>query len=244
MTRGSRLLEAIETREIDGADGEVLVPPLAVHARGREVNDVPTLTRIDPREALGELLKPPRTPVLVTVPEMTFLMVDGTGDPNGEAFGEAVGALYGMSYTVKFAVRGDEGIDVPVMPLEALWWMADGPALDPARRGDWRWTAMIAQPTLATPAMVEAARDRVARKRPCPALEAVRLETFDEGRCAQVMHVGPYADEPATIAALHAFIAEQGLRPYGRHHEIYLGDPRRTRPDRLRTILRQPVEPV
>ena len=176
-----------------------------------------------------------RIPELLEMPERTFLMVDGRGDPNGsEDFQRAIEALYSLSYGLKFLLKRELGVDRKVEPLEGLWWVDRGD-FSYEDRTDWRWTVMIEQPAEATPERVEA----LAREKP-PAIRP-RLERFAEGRVAQVLHVGPFADEPRTIEQLHAFIAEQGLRATGRHHEIYLSDPRRTAPERLRTILRQPV---
>ena len=186
----------------------------------------------------------PKSPALVEVPEMSFLMIDGKGAPDtSQAYTDAVEALFGLSYTLKFMVRkGDIRIDYPVMPLEGLWWVDDGVDFTTADRRQWRWTAMIMQPDFITPEMVEeAAAQLKARKNPA-ALEAVRFERFAEGKAAQILHIGPYSQEAPTIEKLHAFIDEKGVRRRGRHHEIYLGDPRRTAPDKLRTIIRQPVE--
>jgi hypothetical protein len=176
-----------------------------------------------------------RNPKLVEVPERPFLMVDGRGDPNGsEEFQRAIGALYTLSYGLRFLLRRTLGVDRKVGALEGLWWTEDATfALEDRSR--WRWTLMIEQPEQVTPDLVEV----IAREK---GLEAPpRLERLAEGRVAEVLHVGPFAQEPPTIERLHAFIAEHGLRPTGRHHEIYLSDLRRTAPERLRTILRQPV---
>ena len=177
-----------------------------------------------------------RTPRLVDVPELTFLMVDGRGDPAaGPAFRDAVRALFAVSYAVKFAIKRTGGPDHHVGSLEALW---SAPAEGWARadRRDWSWTAMVAQPPQATEQMVRAG----AAAKGVGADAGLRLERFGEGRAAQVLHVGPWADEVPTVELLHSFIRDQGLQPSGRHHEIYLSDPGRTAPERLRTILRQP----
>jgi hypothetical protein len=128
------------------------------------------------------------------------------------------------------------------MPLEALWWAVRG-KFDIQAPGNWRYTAMMLQPAHITAAMFQAGLEQVREKRgDSPALKKLRLETFEEGLCVQIMHLGPYATEPATIERLHAFAREQGCRPRGKHHEIYLSDPRRTAPEKLKTVLRQPVE--
>lgn len=193
-------------------------------------------------ESVERLLKPgAKEPEIVEVPELNFLMVDGRGKPDttGE-FQEAIGALYPLAYGAKFALK-KSGVDVRVMPLEALWWSPGSSILktdDPSR---WRWTAMIMQPAQVTSRLIEEVRAEAMRKRPNPALPKVRLEAFREGTCAQVMHVGPYSAEKPTIEKLHAFIAAQGWKLAGKHHEIYLGDPRRAAPEKLRTIVRQPI---
>jgi hypothetical protein len=179
---------------------------------------------------------------LLDVPEMRFLVVNGAGDPNtSQDFQEAIQALYSVSYTLKFALKKSGGPQVRVMPLETLWWNDAGGRLDLGSKADWSWTAMLRQPDFATEAMIDDAKRQAGAKRPLPALSKMRFEPFREGLSAQVMHVGPYAEEAPTIERLRAFIAEQGCQPVGKHHEIYLGDPRRSAPDRLKTIVRQPV---
>jgi hypothetical protein len=188
----------------------------------------------------------PRHPAIVEVPELAFLMIDGRGDPNGsESYQDALGALYGIAYTLKFTLKkADPERDFKVAPLEGLWWSdAERPSLDElqADRDAWNWTMMIALPDAVTAAEVGAAAEAAARRRPLPAAAHVRLERFAEGLAAQIMHVGPYSAEGPTIARLHDFVEEQGYELRGRHHEIYLGDPRRTAPERLKTVLRHPV---
>ena len=180
--------------------------------------------------------------MLLDVPPLNFLMIDGTGNPNtAPAYAGAVQALYSLAYTIKFSLKKQVTADYPVMPLEGLWWMEDMAQFSLARKDDWLWTMMIMQPEVVTPQVVEAARAAAQKKKPSPALDRIRLERFEEGPCAQVMHIGPYAAEAPTIQHLHAFIAESGFQRRGRHHELYLGDPRRTAPEKLKTILRQPV---
>lgn len=192
---------------------------------------------------------------LVDVPEFGFAMIDGGGDPEGPEFADALQALYAVSYGAHFALKKSEGTAPRVMALEALWWVegADAQAVmervaagtgSAADRDRWQWRAMIMQlPPIDEP-MIGQAITVAEHKKDLSALARVRFERWQEGRCAQIMHVGPYSDEPASIASLHAAIAGHGLRPRGRHHEIYLGDPRKAAPEKLRTILRQPVEPV
>jgi hypothetical protein len=202
---------------------------------------------IDLVKQLKPLYAPsPRHPSIVEVPELAFLMIDGRGDPtSSEAYQDALGALYGVAYTLKFTLKKAEPErDFKVAPLEGLWWAdTESPSMDElqADRDSWNWTMMIAVPDAVTAAEVAAAAEAAARRRPLPAVARIHLERFAEGLAAQIMHVGPYADEAPTIAALHAFVAEQGYLLRGRHHEIYLGDPRRTAPERLKTVLRHPV---
>ena len=201
-------------------------------------------TTIDLRRELSALYSATREPAFVDVPELPFLMTDGHGDPNtAPAYAAAVQALYSVAYTIRFALkRGAPAVDAPVMPMEGLWWTPDMAAFSTADKSQWDWTMMIVVPEQVTAAVVEDARVAAARKHPLASLDRLRLERFAEGRCAQVLHVGPYRDEGPTVAAQHAFIAEHGYALRGKHHEIYLGDPRRSAPERLRTIVRQPVD--
>lgn len=202
-------------------------------------------------QSLRHLYGPPREPVLVEVPELSWLMIDGIGAPDEGAeaptteFQQAIGALYPLAYTMKFTLKRELGVTTKVMPLEALWFAGEGGILDPTiPPADWRWRAMMVEPPEVTPELFERARAEVAHKRPGPLLERVRLERWREGAAVQVMHVGPYAAERPTIERLLAFIARSSLVPRGGHHEIYLGDPRLAAPEKLRTVLRQAVEPA
>jgi hypothetical protein len=198
---------------------------------------------LDLKRELPQLYRATAQPAFVDVPELPFLAVDGSGDPNTAAeYAEAVQALYTVAYTLRFALeRRADGVDAPVMPLEGLWWAPDPSAFRTGDRGAWRWTMLIRQPEQVTGGDVADAVAQAQRKKGLPGLDRVRLERYAEGRAAQVLHVGPYAAEGPTIERLHRFIAEQGYRLSGKHHEIYVGDPRRSAPERLRTILRQPV---
>jgi hypothetical protein len=204
------------------------------------------MNKVDLKQEMPRLYRASAKEVeILDVPELSFLMVDGTGDPNGPAFQDAVGALYTLSYTLKFLLKNDpEGADFGVMPLEGLWWTGDPGRFDLGARDSWNWTAMIRQPAFVTEAHFIWARDEARRKRPQAALDIARLETYREGLAVQILHVGPFATEPATIARLHQFLADRSFVPAGRHHEIYLSDPRRAAPEKLRTILRQPVRPA
>jgi len=181
---------------------------------------------------------------LIEVPPLDYLMVDGEGDPNtAVSFPLAVESLYALVYGLKFALRrGSPAVDYSVMPLEGLWWADDPAAFSMERRDQWKWTLMILVPDLVTPDLFSQTVAQVDRKKPLALLRKVRLERLAEGRCAQILHVGPYLAEPETITKLRAFASDHEYRLRGRHHEIYLNDPKRTPPAKLRTILRHPVE--
>jgi hypothetical protein len=202
------------------------------------------MAKTDLKKELAHLYKAPTKPLMVDVPALRFIMVDGKGDPNvSEGFQEAMGALYAVSYTLKFEMkRGSQAMDYVVMPLEGLWWAEDMDLFLVEAKHKYEWTLMILQPEEVTGELFAEACQEVMEKKGLEAVDLLRLETYEEGPSAQVMHIGPYSDEAPTIAALHQFIDDSGRRPRGKHHEIYLGNPRRTAPERLRTIIRQPVE--
>ena len=181
---------------------------------------------------------------IVDVPELSFLMIDGHGDPNtSAAYREAIQALYATSYAVRAAAREGSGRVHTVAPLEGLWSAQDWNAFRTGDKDAWDWTMMIAQPDWITGEVVDQALV-VAGRKGLPALSLIRFERFAEGRSVQILHIGSYADEGPTLERLHAeFLPRNGLVPRGRHHEIYLSDPRKTEPAKLRTILRQPVAP-
>jgi len=181
----------------------------------------------------------PKDPVLVTVRAGRYLSVTGAGAPGGAEFQARLGALYGHAYTIKFAKKQAGADSFKVAPLEALWWVAGGGRVFTAAKRRWRWKLLIRVPSSVRPADVRAARAALrAKGRPST---GVRLETIAEGSSVQMLHVGAYGDEPRTIARMDAFAHAHRLRLRGRHHEIYLSDPRRVPPARLRTILRHPV---
>lgn len=183
---------------------------------------------------------------ILEVPPANYLMIDGEGDPNTPVFAEATESLYPLAYTIKFASKRELGRDYVVPPLEGLWW-ADDMAAFTARRDKsrWSWTLLIMQPEWIEASLVEASRRTVEAKGAPTRLHDIRFATLDEGLCVQTLHVGSFDDEAPVLARLHdEFIPANGLRMTGRHHEVYLSDPRRTAPEKLRTILRQPVERV
>ncbi len=198
---------------------------------------------IDLTRELKELYKPSvKKPGIVDVPEMIFLMIDGSGDPNGKLFAKACEALYGMAYTLKFMLKNEGRTDYKVMPLEGLWWMKGTRKFDEANRDAWQWRAMIALPAEVTAADCKAAKAQLRERKNPEALPKVRFKSFIEGKAVQIMYIGPYSEEGPTILMLHEFAKENGFRLTGKHHEIYMGDPRRSAPEKLKTIIRHPVK--
>jgi hypothetical protein len=178
----------------------------------------------------------------VDVPSLTYLMVDGEGDPNSGAFQQVVEALYSLSYTLKFSLKkSPRPVDYGVMPLQGLWWADDPRVFHQADKSLWKWTAMILQPEFISKMQVDAAFDQVRKKKSPVALDRVRFESLKEGRSVQILYTGPFSEEGPTIQRMHDFIHAAGKELYGRHHEIYLSDARRTAPEKLKTILRQPM---
>ena len=202
------------------------------------------MLKIDWKKELKHLYRPSaRALVAVDVPALNFLMIDGAGDPNtAQEYQQAVEALYAVAYALKFMVKkGPAAVDYGVMPLEGLWWVDDMRQFSVDDKGAWQWTMMIMQPEHVTETLLEEALEQVRVKKDPAALGKMRFESYHEGLAAQIMHVGPYAAEAPTIEKIHRFIAENGYQLRGKHHEIYLGDPRRTAPERLKTIIRQPM---
>lgn len=216
--------------------------------------------KLDFRKLEKNLYQPGTKPAVVCVPAMSFIMVDGKGNPNEEGgeYQQAVELLYALSYSIKMGYKkGDkpEGwSDYMVLPLEGLWWLEGGTASDSdfTQKEKYCWTSMIRQPEFVTQAIFEKACRETAKKKPGLDTSKARFATFEEGMCVQAMHIGPYEEEPKTIALMEKFLEESGYRnaigdtgPDGsvrRHHEIYLGDPRKTEPSKMKTILRHPVK--
>ncbi|MBK8930821.1 MAG: GyrI-like domain-containing protein [Chloroflexi bacterium] len=206
------------------------------------------MDKIDFKRDLKHLYQPPAGQfTLIEVPAMQFLMLDGHGDPNSApAYQEAVEALYAVAYKLKFASKQQLGRDYTVMPLEGLWWAEDMASFTARRdKSQWDWTMMIMQPEWVTGKMFAQATAVVAQQKALPALAKLRLEPYHEGQSVQIMHIGSYEDEAPTLHKLHhEFMPANQLAFNGRHHEIYLSDPRRVAPEKLKTVLRQPVHPV
>jgi hypothetical protein len=205
------------------------------------------MTALDFKRELKQLYQPSAKDVVeVDVTPMRFLMIDGEGDPNvSKAYADAVEALYAVSYTAKFMLKkGPAAIDFGVMPLEALWWADDMAAFAAQDKSHWKWTVMIMQPPPVTADLVAAAIADVKAKAPRAALPRLRYDTLAEGRCAQILHVGPFTAEGPTIERVHRYIESRGARRSGKHHEIYLSDIRRADPARWKTVIRQPMTQV
>jgi len=182
----------------------------------------------------------PRQPVLLQLRKATYLAIAGTGAPGTEAFQQAIGALYSMAFTIKMASKL-AGRDYAVCKLEALWWLASGRLFLTEPKEKWSWKLLIRTPDFIGKRDLEAARRQLIERGKGPLIEQVELAALRENWCVQMLHVGPYDNEPETVRKLEIFAAEQGRRFDGLHHEIYLSDPRRVAPERLRTILRIPV---
>jgi hypothetical protein len=202
------------------------------------------MPKTDFKRELKHLYNPPQRFTVVEVPPMSFLMIDGHGDPNtAQAYKDALEALYAVAYKVKFASKRALDRDYVVPPLEGLWWAEDMLAFIERDKSTWDWTMMIMQPEWITQDMVAEAVRQINTSKGLPALPLLRLETYDEGLSVQILHVGSYDDEAPTIARLHnEFLPENDYVEAGKHHEIYMSDPRRTAPDKLKTVLRQPVK--
>lgn len=202
------------------------------------------MDKIDLKNTLKHLYNPSAKEIaVVEVPTMNFLMVDGEGDPNiSQAYADAVETLFTVSYAVKFMVKkGAAAVDYSVMPLEGLWWVDDMSQFTIKDKSNWKWTMMIMQPEYVTPEILDAAIADVQKKKSPTAISKLRLEAFTEGRCAQILYIGPFSEEGSTIEKIHQFIASRDKRT-GKHHEIYLSDIRKADPAKWKTIIRQPMQ--
>jgi len=211
---------------------------------------------LDLKKELKHLYQPSaKKPVILQVPELQFAMIDGAIEKgkepgNSPGFAEATQSLYSISYTLKFMLKKRKAnpIDYPVMALEGLWWVEDG-FFDITVKDNWFYTLMILQPEVITKDIFAEGLEQVRKKKgDSEMLSKLRLVNFEEGLCVQIMHIGPYATEPATIELIQAFALENGYRdrvgPNGKHHEIYLGDPHKAAPEKLKTVLRHPLEKI
>ncbi len=210
------------------------------------------MDKLDFKKAFKDLYLPPVEPMIIDIPDMTFIMTDGEGNPNEPdgAYAKAVSLLYALAYTIKMSGKGTDAIagyvDYVVPPLEGLWWFKDGGPWRAGAKKDFVWTAMIRQPEFVTPDDFAWAISETAKKKPGFDYKKTRLESFNEGLCVQCMHVGPYDTEPETVKKMDAFTRERGCEAdFGdmrHHHEIYLSDPRRSKPENIKTVIRHPVK--
>ena len=183
---------------------------------------------------------------ILEVPKLKYLMIKGNGNPNtSKEYEDAVQALFSVSYGIKFMIKKSElKIDYGVMPLEGLWWTEDMKDFSTDNKDIWQWYAMIMQPDVVTEDYVKKVSEEIAKKKQLNSLSKLEYKEYEEGIVAQIMHIGPYADEAPTIERLHSFINEKGYKLKGLHHEIYLSDPRKCAPEKMKTIIRQPIEKI
>ena len=203
------------------------------------------MPKIDFKKELKHLYRPSAKQFeVVDIPEMNFLMVDGHGNPNtAQTYKEAIEALYAVAYKLKFFSKKSLDRDYVVPPLEGLWWAKDMEAFVIGKKDDWDWTMMIMQPEWITQEIFEEGSALVKKAKNPPALSKMRLQSYDEGLSIQIMHFGSYDNEAPTLEKLHnEFIPKNNYALSGKHHEIYLSDPRKVKPEKLKTVLRQPVK--
>lgn len=219
------------------------------------------LEKMDYKKEFKDLYQPKQKPMMIEVPAMQFIMVDGVGNPNDIVgqYKAAVEALYGLSYTIKMSKMGNnkpEGYyEYIVPPLEGLWWLMDDKNFNfdnLKQKSNYCWTSMIRQPEFVTNEVFDWAIQQLARKKPQLDTSKVRLESLQEGLCVQMLHIGPFDEEPKTIKIMERYISENGFESaisdvlvdgkIRRHHEIYMGDPRKIEPAKMKTVLRYPVK--
>lgn len=201
-------------------------------------------SKIDFKKELKELYAPSAKEIsVVKVPRLNFLSIDGKGNPNtSQEYQEAIEALYPVAFKIKFTSKKELGKDYAVMPLEGLWWAKDMSKFSLENKSDWLWKAIIMQPEFITQKIYQKAVEEVKAKKNLPGLDKIKFETLEEGLSAQILYIGSYADEKPTIDSIHDFIKSQGGAMTQKHHEIYLSDPRKTAPDKLKTVIRQPFK--
>ena len=203
------------------------------------------MKKIDYKKELKHLYQPSAKKIeFVEVPKMNFLMINGKGNPNTSVeYKNAVETLYAVSYAIKFFIKKSElQTDYGVMPLEGLWWVDDMQEFDINNKDDWKWTAMIMQPEIVTEEHIEIAIDQVKKKKSLEALSKIGFVPLQEGKSVQSLYIGPFKDEGPTIEKIHTFIAKNESVLNGKHHEIYLSDIRKAKPENWKTIIRQPVK--
>lgn len=206
------------------------------------------IDKLDYKKQFKNLYLPKSNPMMIDVPEMNFIMVDGTGDPQGEEYQNAVELIYGLSFIIKMSYKNGKDIEgyfqYVVPPLEGLWWYEEG-EFDFNKRDNWLWTSMIRQPEFVTDEVFRWAVEVLKKKKPEIDTSKARLSNFSEGVCVQALHIGPYVDETKTVLMMEDFMAQNNLKDETgqsrKHHEIYLSDPRKTIPSKLKTVVRHPV---
>jgi len=203
------------------------------------------MPKIDLKKENKEFYYPSTKEVsVVELPLMKFLMIDGQGDPNtSKEYQDAMETIFPVSYKTKFTSKKEKSQDYVVMPLEGLWWTDKMEEFSMADKGSWKWTVMIRQPDFIRQNTINKAIKELEKKKDLPALSKLRFEDFQEGKAVQIMHIGPYGEaEAPAVRKLHDFIENKGYKLSGKHHEIYISDMRRTKPEKLKTIIRQPFE--
>lgn len=206
------------------------------------------IEKFDYKKEFKNLYLPKSNPMMIDVPEMTFIMVDGKGDPQGEEYQNAVGLVYGLSFIIKMSYKSGKDIEgyfqYVVPPLEGLWWSEEG-EFDFNKRDNWLWSSMIRQPEFVTDEVFRWAVDVLKKKKPEIDTSKARLSNFSEELCVQALHIGPYVNETKTVLMMEDFMAQNNLKDetgqFRKHHEIYLSDPRKTIPSKLKTVVRHPV---
>jgi hypothetical protein len=199
--------------------------------------------KVDLKKELKHLYNPSDKEVsIVDVPAMNFLMINGKGAPSSPQYKQSIEALFTVSYTLKFMIKKAKNIDHRVMPLEGLWWIDDIKEFATTPPDEWKWTSMIMQPSYIQEADVKTAIEQVSKKKELPAIDKIAFDNFHEGTAAQILYHGSYAEERPTIAKIHEYIHKNGHELKGKHHEIYLNDPSKTASEKLKTIIRQPMQ--
>jgi len=201
------------------------------------------MEKIDLKKQYKAFYSAKAEPKIVEVPELKYIAFDGEGNPGSKDFEEAMGVLYGLAYTIKFMCKADDR-DFTVMPLEGTWWSENIDDFVNGNKDNWKWTVMIAVPEFVTEELFEKGRASLSAKKDVPQLERGYLSNFNDGLAAQLMHIGPYSEETENIQKLHRFVEEQGYKLVKKHREIYISSPQRTAPEKLKTIIRHPIEKI
>lgn len=199
------------------------------------------MEKLDFKKAYKSYYSAKQTPELLTFEPIPYLMISGKGEPGGSEFQQATEALFPLAYGIKKICKL-QGKDFGVPSLEGLWWTEGNKPATEVPRSEWHWKLMIRMPDFADKEMFKTALAEVMKKKKNPLLNNVSFEKLNEGKCVQILHIGAYSDEQPTIDLMYDFMKKQNLKHNGLHHEIYLSDPRKTKPELLKTIIRQPVK--